>query len=350
MDCNIYRHRICAFALLFAIGFAFCLTAPVVVNAQQQNPYAQSTYTQPTYTQPPYAQQHQQPQHQQPQYQRQQPSQLQRQPSQTADRRAIASNSGAPAANVATAGIARPSEDILQRRPNEHPLMPTLRWAKTGLQSIEKMHGYTARVVKRERIGGEVGDYEYMYVKVRHRPFSVYMYFLGPPNVKGQEAIYIDGANDGKMWAHGTGLRGLVGTVELKPTSPLAMSGQRYPITELGIQNLVRRLLEVGEKDTKYGECDVSFLENAKINGRSCTCIQVVHPVPRRNFLFHIARIYVDNELNVPIRYEAHDWPKGKDGKPELIEEYTYLDFTPNNNLSDADFDWRNPNYNFISK
>ena len=228
--------------------------------------------------------------------------------------------------------------------------MPTLRWATTGLHAIEQMPGYTARVVKRERIGGKVGDHEFMYVKVRHRPFSVYMYFLGPAKVKGQEAIYIDGANDGKMWAHGTGIRGLVGKVELKPTSPLAMNGQRYPITELGVQNLVRRLLEVGEKDTKYGECDVSFIEGIKINERSCTCIQVVHPVPRRNFLFHIARIYVDDEMNIPIRYEAHDWPKDKDGKPQLIEEYTYLDFTPNDKLSDADFDHRNPNYNFISK
>ncbi|MEA1950854.1 MAG: DUF1571 domain-containing protein [Planctomycetota bacterium] len=245
---------------------------------------------------------------------------------------------------------ARPSKDILKSRPGEHPLMPTLRWAQTGLESIEKLHGYTARVVKRERVGDKVLDYEYMYVKIRHRPFSVYMYFLGPANLKGQEVIYIEGANDGKMWAHATGLRGMIGMVQLKPTNPLAMSGQRYPITELGVQNLVRRLLEVGAKDTKYGECEVSFLEGAKIETRPCTCIQVVHPVPRRNFLFHIARIYVDDETNIPIRYEAHDWPKGKDGRPELIEEYTYLDFTPNDKLTDADFDYRNPNYNFISK
>ena len=91
-------------------------------------------------------------------------------------------------------------------------------------------------------------------------------------------------------------------------------------------------------------------LEGAKIEDRACTCIQVVHPVPRRNFLFHIARIYVDDELNIPIRYEAHDWPRGKDGRPELIEEYTYLDFTPNDKLNDSDFDVRNPNYNFGSK
>lgn len=340
MDWTMDRRRTRLVAYVVIAGIAFCLTvsAPAVAQTQTNQYYQANPAYQPR------------------------PLELQeRQPYEVAERRTLASNTGAqavqpPGAGVVAEGamaagvIPKPSDEILRRRPDEHPLMPTLRWARTGLESIEKLPGYTARIAKRERVNGKVGDYEYMYVKIRHRPFSVYMYFLGPSKVKGQEVIYVDGANDGKMWAHATGVRGMVGMVQIKPTNPLAMNGQRYPITEIGIQNLVRRLLEVGEQDTKYGECDVSFLEGAKINERPCTCIQVVHPVPRRNFLFHIARIYVDEELNVPIRYEAHDWPKGKDGQPELIEEYTYCDFTPNNNLTDADFDYRNPNYNFVSK
>lgn len=332
------RRCVGALAFLFAVGLWGC------VSAHGQNYQPQPQYQpQPRAQYQPQTQYQPQPQHQpQIQYQAQPPYRM-------AQREAVAAGAVGKTAPVQSV-IKRPSEEILKRRPNEHPLMPTLRWAQTGLKSIEQLHGYTARVVKRERVDGKVGDYEYMYVKVRHRPFSVYMYFLGPTNIKGQEVIYVEGANDGKMWAHAVGIRGMIGTVEIKPTNPLAMAGQRYPITELGIQNLVRRLLEIGEKDTKYGECEVSFLEGAKIETRPCTCIQVVHPVPRRNFLFHVARIYVDDELNIPIRYEAHDWPKGKDGKPELIEEYTYLDFTPNDKLSDSDFDYRNPNYNFVSK
>ena len=79
--------------------------------------------------------------------------------------------------------------------PSEHPLMPCLRWAREGLSNIEKIQDYSATLVKRERIGGKFGDYEYMFVKLRHKPFSVYMYFLGPPSEKGQEVIYVEGAN-----------------------------------------------------------------------------------------------------------------------------------------------------------
>jgi hypothetical protein len=235
-----------------------------------------------------------------------------------------------------------------ERQPNEHPLMPALRWANQGLQQMEQLHDYSATLVKRERVNGQVGNQEWMFIKVRHEPFSVYMLFLKPAALKGQEVIYVKGANDGKMWAHPTGIQQtLVGTVSIPPDGMLAMRGQRYPITELGLKNLVRRLLEVGGNDTKYGECDVQFSDDAKINGRPCTLIQVVHPVPRRNFLFYLARIYVDRELNVPIRYEAHDWPREPGAEPELIEEYTYLDLKLNPGFTDADFDIHNPNYQF---
>ena len=69
----------------------------------------------------------------------------------------------------------------------------------------------------------------------------------------------------------------------------MAMKDDRYPLTEMGILNLTHRLIEVAEQDMKYGECEVKFFKGAKIDDRVCTCMQVVHPGPRRNFLFHVA-------------------------------------------------------------
>jgi len=233
-------------------------------------------------------------------------------------------------------------------QPNEHPLAPALRWALQGLPAIEKLQDYSATMVKRERISGKLGEYEYMFAKIRHKPFSVYLYFLGPGNLKGQEVIYIEGQNNGNLWAHTTGIKDkLVGTVSLKPDGMVAMQGNRYPLTEIGLLNLTRRLAEVAKQDMNYGECEVKFFPGAKINNRSCTCIQVVHPTPRRNFLFNVARIFVDDELNMPVRYEAYDWPKEKDGAPELLEEYTYLNLKMNNGFTDEDFNIKNPNYAF---
>ena len=239
------------------------------------------------------------------------------------------------------ANASRPA--LTEAQPNEHPLTPALRWAKAGLRDIETLKDYSATMVKRERIDGKLHDPEWVFVKIRNKPFSVYMYFLKPDELKGQEVIF----SDGKMWGHGTGIRKVFGTVPLDPTGPIAMKGNRYPITEIGLLNLVRRLIEVGEKDTKYGECEVEFFPGSKINDRVCTCVQIIHPVPRRNFLFHVARIFVDDELNLPVRFEAYDWPEKEGGPPELVEEYTYLNLKLNNGFTDADFDIHNPNYGF---
>jgi len=128
------------------------------------------------------------------------------------------------------------------------------------------------------------------------------------------------------------------------------MFGQRYPITELGIANLVRRLIEVGEHDEQLGECSVWQHDDAKVGDRPCISFTVLHPTKRAGLLFHIARIFVDKELMVPLHYEAYDWPEKPGEPPPLLEQYTYARLRMNPGLTDADFDQNNPEYNFMKK
>lgn len=234
-----------------------------------------------------------------------------------------------------------------QRIGNEHPIMPALRWAKAGLPYVEALDDYCCTLVKQERVNGELKPPQQLFLKVRHRPFSVYVYFLTPEAERGQEAIYVHGQNDGCLLAHGVGIRSVIGTVSLKPDGMLAMNGNRYPITHVGLANLLRELIAVGENDIQYGESEVKFYHGAKVNGRICTCVEFRHPVPRREFRYHIARIFVDDELNLPVHYEAYDWPEKPGGEPVLTERYTYLNLKLNNGFTDLDFDIRNPNYGF---
>ncbi len=244
----------------------------------------------------------------------------------------------------------------------KHPLDPALALAYDGLRNIrENVRDYTATLVKRERIGDELQEREYMFTKIRNEksvdgqvvtPFAVYLYFLKPDPMKGREVIFVRGQNNNKMIAHERrdSLKGKFGSVWLKPDGPIAMQGNRYPITEIGLETLVVRLIEKGTRDKQNGtpeECQVQFNRNATINGRVCTMLQVLHPVPRDYFDFHIAQIFIDDEYNVPVRYAAYSWPSRAGGGPELIEEYTYLSLKLNAGCPDADFDHNNPEYNF---
>jgi hypothetical protein len=247
--------------------------------------------------------------------------------------------------------------DPAARGLDSHPLDPALAMARNSLDHIERnVLDYTCTLVKRERVHGELLEHEFMTCKIRHArmneaaavSFGVYLSFLKPDGVRGREVIYVDGLNDGKMVAHEGGLKGrFLPTVSLLPTSALAMRGNRYPITEIGILTLTRRLIEKGERDRKFGECQVRLVDGAKVRDRVCTMLEVKHHEQRPQYDFHLARVFLDRELNLPIRYEAYGWPAQPGDAPPLLEEYTYMDVRVNVGLTDSDFDTKNAKYRF---
>ncbi len=237
-----------------------------------------------------------------------------------------------------------------------HKFAPAVKRAKASLEAMKSIKDYTAVMVKQERIDGKLNEMEFMHAKIRHEPFSVYLRFLAPHNVRDREVIYIAGQNDGNLIAHESPNRGLIGILaqsklvgptSLAPTSTLAMMGNRYPITEIGVLNLTRRLIEVGEKDMRFAGADAKYYPDAKVEGRACEAYVFVHPTKRKEFTFHRAEVFIDKELNLPIRYASYDWPAAEGETPPLIETYTYTRLKLNVGLTDEDFDVKNPKYKF---
>jgi hypothetical protein len=243
-------------------------------------------------------------------------------------------------------------------RPAGHSLDEGLEMARKALvHSRSNYVDYTATLVKRERVDGTLGEQEHMFIKVRNRkidngilitPLSVYLTFLSPSSSKGREVIYVENRNNGLLTAHEGGFKGrLLPTVDIHPTGMLAMRGQRYPMTEIGVENLIVKLIERGETAKQYSDVQAEFRKNARVKDRTCTVLQVTQPTQRPGLEFYLAQIFIDDQLQIPIRYVAYDWPKSQGAKPEVIEEYTYLDLKVNVGLTDADFDPKNPAYAF---
>lgn len=239
---------------------------------------------------------------------------------------------------------------------NNHPLDPAIHIARRGLDTIRRnIQDYQGYMVKRERINGRLTEKETMFFKIRNRhraedgtnkPFSIYMRFVAPEAVKGREVIWVEGRNQNKLVAHDVGWKALF-RANLDPDGRMAMAGNRYPIYEAGIENLVVKLIEKAERDRAAGDCKVEFFQGAEISGRKCTVIQVTHPEKRQPYDFHLAQVYIDDELQVPIRYAAYSWPKREGGSPVLEEEYTYLDLEINVGLEEDAFDPDNPEYDY---
>ena len=104
---------------------------------------------------------------------------------------------------------------------------------------------------------------------------------------------------------------------------------------------------EFGKNDRQYDECEVQIDRNIEVDGRSCTLLTITHPKKRDHFEYHIAKIYLDDEYEIPTGYEGYLWPEEKGGEPVLLEKYFYLEVDLDGDLEDIDFDIANPEYDY---
>lgn len=219
--------------------------------------------------------------------------------------------------------------------------------AKHSLHTLEKLADYTGRFCKRERVGGALLPEECSAVKLRHKPFSVYLRVLEPAPAAGQEVIYVAGRNNGNLIAHTTGFGSkAIGRVSLDPDGFIATRGNRYTIKDVGLANLVRKLLELGERKELFRESKVT-IEKMEFNERPCTQVEISSPKPVGDFRLAIARIVLDAEWDVPVHFESHEWPTDGGEKPLLSETYSYFDLKLDVGLDDHDFDPDNSEYAF---
>ena len=239
----------------------------------------------------------------------------------------------------------------------EHPFDPLLRVAESCLLNIDQnIKDYTAEMTSQVRIDGKLLPPKKMHTKIRHPsddpsdkvPFSVYTRFLEPESNAGQEAIWVKDWNKGNIVAHLSGFANLK-RFYIAPDSSHAMDGNRYPISEIGVRNLLVKMSEVGQHDRDFGECVVTIKKGLELGGRPCTMLEAMHPQQREHFEFHLARIYIDDEWDIPIGYEGYLWPETEDGEPVLLEKYFYTDVQLNVGLKDIDFDPANENYQYPS-
>lgn len=237
----------------------------------------------------------------------------------------------------------------------EHPLAPAIEYAENRLATIDDdIVDYTAILTKRERINGKVLPEQQMLVKVRHAqpdkeiPFSVYLKFLSKAE-KDREVIWIQGRNDDKLVAHEGGFARRLGSQNLDPEGWLAMRGQLYPIHMIGLKNLIDKMIERGQRDLEHDDIVVVDRNDVELAGRTCNLIEIRHETEDDRFDFYLARIYVDQEHNIPTRYVSYTWPKeGEELSPkDVLEEYTYTDIQLNVGLTDDDFDKENSEYDF---
>ncbi|HEX4589977.1 MAG TPA: DUF1571 domain-containing protein [Gemmataceae bacterium] len=206
--------------------------------------------------------------------------------------------------------------------------------------SFTRVKDYMGTMVKEERVGGQMQPEQYISIRVRQQPFSVYLKWTGPKQFEGQEAMYVSGKNDNKVKARGSGFAGIVGYVSLDPADPRALKQSRHTITDTGIGHLIETLTRGHEMDRRApaGQTQVSFRE-FMFQQKPCTGMETVHRANTGQFYCYRTVVYFDKQTKLPVRFEAYDWPAAG-GTPggEKLECYSYVDVKFNVGLTDAAF------------
>lgn len=214
-------------------------------------------------------------------------------------------------------------------------------------ERLDRVDAYTATFTKQERLGKKLGPVQTLALKVRHRPFAIYLKFLGP--VAGKEVVYAEGLRDNKLIAHGGGLaRLLVPRLAVPPDHPIAMKDSRHAVTEAGLANLTATLIAYRRMDLDQEEAVTILDRVTDAKGRPRLRSLHTHDDPNANRPFTRVEVLYDPDTFFPVQIQSYDFPgPGETGDLLLAEYYAYEDLVLDAPLTAIDFDPANPGYAF---
>ncbi|NIO16582.1 MAG: DUF1571 domain-containing protein [Deltaproteobacteria bacterium] len=213
------------------------------------------------------------------------------------------------------------------------------KWIVEAEAVLSRTESYTGIFHKQERIGGKLRKKETIFFKFK-RPFKIYMKWIERP-YRGRELIYVEGRNKNRIKAREGGLLGLF-TVNLDPMGSKVMRENRHPITESGLENLVKLIAEQVRRGVASGELTSRDRGEDEVFGRRTRKLEGIFPDDeRKGYYCYRTVLDMDMEAKVPIRVLVYDW------EDRLIENYGFEDLRLNAGLTEEDFNPDNPEYGF---
>ena len=214
------------------------------------------------------------------------------------------------------------------------------KWLAEAEAAYDRVESYTAIFHKQQRIAGELLTEENIFLKCRKRPFSLYMKWVTEP-YEGSELLYVEGWNKGRIRAHRGGILSFI-VRNLDPNDSGLMEKDLRPVTSTGVGYLLETVARNMRKAIKAGE--LTFFDRGKeiTYGRGTRILEVVLPSGDAKD-YDGARFIIDQDVEskILLRIRVYD----RDGR--LVEKYGYENLNLDARLSDADFDPRNPEYDF---
>ena len=235
------------------------------------------------------------------------------------------------------------------------PMTPSITAHRRSIELLEEsvrrlreIPGYTANFTKEEVVGGEATGPQTMRLKLRHAPYSIYLRWVeGKP---GQELLFVEGKNDGKMIVRAGGLKGILGAIKLDVDGRMARNNARHPVTEMGLLKLATSVLEYRYREASWTSGYRCVESEDLIDERPCHCFTLVYDSPEQSPEYRKSKLWIDKEFLVITKICNFGWPEEKIAASEIdektkLEEYTYTNLNFHPSLVATDFSAANDHY-----
>ncbi|MFN0055714.1 MAG: DUF1571 domain-containing protein [Planctomycetales bacterium] len=225
-----------------------------------------------------------------------------------------------------------------------------------GRHRIENFPDYSATFFKQERVDGDaLQELQSCQLKLRHKPFSVYMKWLEGGDV-GRQVLFVEGEHDDKMLVKLGGRKAVLPTLKLDPNGSMALQESRHPVVEMGLLQLADLIIKYRKRDLALQSgLRWQMVPDQKIMDRDCHGFVVEYDSREIEPVYRKTITYIDKEWSIPICVRNFGWPTEPPSEEQtetldeatLIEYYGYKDLQFETRLSDADFDKGNSDYKF---
>jgi len=226
---------------------------------------------------------------------------------------------------------------------------------KEGHRFISSVPDYSATFYKQERIDGVLKEPSFMQTKIRHEPFSVYMKWLEGDD-PGRELLYVEGENNDEMMVKLGGVKGrMMPTVSLDPEGDMAMKEARYPVTTIGLKNVIEKILSFRKEEiNNLNDMSCRMIDEQKWNKQDCFCF-LMEFKNRQKSRFRKSIIYIDKEHYLPVCVKNYSCaPDGQESltgeeldEATLSEFYSFSNIVTEERLASVEFEDTNSNYQF---
>ena len=205
--------------------------------------------------------------------------------------------------------------------------MPPDHLIALGWDGVRSLGAYRARLVKQERVGGELLPAQTIEVAVRPSPRALRLDYVAGPK-SGRRVSWRENHRSAEMLVREGGFLGIT-SLWIDVAGKLARKDTNHPVMELGFGPA----LSLFDSDLRKGAAQGGHARRDRgFDSRGRYCMEYAAPPGAKGLYAERTVICLDPKLAIPVGIEVFD-------RQGLLERYEYANVRPNQNLEPSLFD-----------